>query len=160
MSSRKLWVFCFLWLFPVSTALAQTSSAQKRSDIIRLLRMTGATQGAEQAVDLMLPSLKHAMPQVPQSVWQELRSEVREEDMIELTYQIWDKHFTAQEIRDLIRFYQSPTGQKIIRETPALQQESLAAGQKWGNQLVSRLLNRLKEKGYQLPSELQQPETN
>jgi len=160
MFSRNVCVFCFLLLVPFSASFAQTSDAQKRSDIIRLLRMTGATQGAEQAVDLMLPSLKHAMPQVPQSVWQELRSEVREEDMIELTYQIWDKHFTPQEIRDLIRFYQSPTGQKIIRETPALQRESLAAGQKWGNQLVGRLLNRLREKGYQIPSDLQQPETN
>jgi hypothetical protein len=160
MLSRNLRVFCCLLLVPLAVGLAQTADQAKRSDIIRLLRMTGATQGAEQAVDLILPSLKHAMPLVPDTVWQELRFEVRDQDMIELTYQIWDKHFTGQEIRDLIRFYQSPTGQKIIRETPALQQESLAAGQKWGNQLVARMLKRLREKGYQPPSELQQPEAN
>jgi hypothetical protein len=155
---RNFATLCCFLVMSASAIFSQTSeNPAKRADIIRLLRMTGASNGAEQAVDLMLPSLKQAMPQVPVQVWQELRSEVREEDMIELTYQIWDKHFSHQEIRDLIRFYQTPVGQKIIRETPALQQESLAAGQRWGNQIVARLLNRLREKGYQIPSNLQQP---
>ena len=157
MRSKALFAIVFLGVsyFPV---LAQTSEAQtKRADIIRLLRMTGAAKGAAQALDLMLPSLKDSMPQVPEPVWREFRSEVREDDMIELTCQIWDKHFTHQEVRDLIRFYESPTGQKIIRETPAIQQESLLAGQKWGNQIVDRILVRLREKGFQVPPDLQQP---
>jgi hypothetical protein len=138
-------------------AVAQVPEAQaKRADIIRLLRMTGAAKGAAQALDLMLPSLKQSMPEVPEPVWREFRSEVREEDLIELTYQIWDKHFTHQEVRDLIRFYESPTGQKIIKETPAIQQESLVAGQKWGAQIVDRILVRLREKGFQVPPELQE----
>jgi hypothetical protein len=118
--------------------------------------MTGASKNALQAVDLMLPSLKQAMPQVPEKVWAECRTEVRDDDMVELTYAIWDKHFTHQEIRELIRFYQSPIGQKIIQETPAIQQESLAAGQKWGAAMLQRILNRLKEKGYRLPPSLEQ----
>jgi hypothetical protein len=157
MLSRKLASLCCFMLLSASLVLAQTPDAQsKRADIIRLLRLTGAAGGAEQAVDMMLPMLKQAMPQVPAQVWQELRSEVREDDMMELTYQIWDRHFTQQEIRDLLRFYQSPVGQKIIRETPVLRQESLAAGQKWGSQIFARLVNRLREKGYQVPANLQQ----
>jgi hypothetical protein len=135
---------------------AQTQTApSKRSDIIRLLQMTGAAQGAKQALDLMLPSLKEAMPEVPDQVWQDCRAEVRDQEMIELTYQIWNKHFTHQEIRDLIRFYETPTGQKIIRETPALQQETLIAGKQWGDQIVGRVLARVKEKGYVVPANLQ-----
>jgi uncharacterized protein len=158
MRFTNLLVLFLLPIIVISPCVAQTPDSQaKRADIIRLLRMTGAAKGAAQAVDLMLPSLKQAMPQVPEQVWQEFRSEVREEDMIELTYEIWNKHFSHQEIRDLIRFYQSPTGLKIIRETPTIQEESLVAGQKWGNQIVNRILARLRDKGYQLPPELQQP---
>ncbi len=157
MRSRLLLVFALL-LLAAAPAFCQTSAAQsKRADIIRLLHMTGAAKGASQAMDLMLPSLKQAMPQVPEQVWTEFRSEVREDDMIELTYAIWDKHFTHQEIRDLIRFYQTPTGQKIIRETPVIQQESLVAGQKWGNEIMARILARLRERGYQLPPGMDQP---
>jgi hypothetical protein len=158
MRFNNLLVLFLLVAIVISPCVAQTQDNQaKRADIIRLLRMTGAAKGAAQAVDLMLPSLKQAMPQVPEQVWKEFRSEVREDDMIELTYEIWNKHFSHQEIRDLIRFYQSPTGLKIIRETPTIQEESLIAGQKWGNQIVNRILARLRDKGYQLPPELQQP---
>ncbi len=157
MRSRLLLSFALL-LLAAGPALAQTNAAQsKRADILRLLNMTGAAKGASQALDLMLPSLKQAMPQVPEQLWTEFRSEVREDDMVELTYTIWDKHFTHQEIRDLIRFYQTPTGQKIIRETPVIQQESLVAGQKWGNEIMGRIVARLRERGYQLPPGLDQP---
>ncbi len=157
MRSRLLLSFALLLLAATPVFCQTTATQTKRADIIRLLRMTGAAKGASEAMDLMLPSLKEAMPQVPEQVWTEFRSEVREDDMIELTYSIWDKHFTHQEIRDLIRFYQSPTGQKIIRETPVIQRESLAAGQKWGNEILGRILARLKERGYQVPPSLEQP---
>jgi len=130
--------------------------AAKRADVVRLLQMTGAAKSAVQAIDLMLPMIKQAMPGVPDEVWKQFRSEIHEQDLIDLTYPIWDKHFTHDEIRELIRFYQSPVGQKILRETPAIQQESLVAGQKWSNALVDRILARLREKGYQIPPSLQQ----
>jgi hypothetical protein len=154
---KSKYVVCFFLLLTVALpgALAQSPDASKRADILRLLKLTGAAKGVNQAYELMLPSLKQSMPQVPEQVWQDLRTEVRDQDMAELTYQIWDKHFTQQEIRDLIHFYESPTGQKIVRETPAIQQETLAAGQKWGDRILTRVLARLKEKGYQLPPNLQ-----
>jgi hypothetical protein len=157
MKSRT-WLAISFVLLSAFAASAQTSEAQaKRADIVHLLRMTGAAKGAAQVLDLMLPTLKQSMPQVPETLWQEFRSEVREDQMIELTYEIWDKHFTHQEVRDLIRFYESPTGQKIIRETPAIQRESVVAGQKWCTQIVDRIAARLREKGYQVPPELQRP---
>jgi hypothetical protein len=155
MRSKLLPVLLVLLPMAFSVAAAQSPESSKHADIVRLLRLTGAAQGANQAYDLMLPSLKISMPQVPEQVWQDLRLEVRDNDMIELTYEIWNKHFTQQEIRDLIRFYETPTGQKIAREMPAIQQEMLAAGQKWGNRILERILARLREKGYQIPPNLQ-----
>lgn len=42
-----------------------------------------------------------------------------EEEMLAL----YDKHFTHQEIKDLIWFYESPTGKKIIEKSPELTKE-------------------------------------
>lgn len=36
---------------------------------------------------------------------------------------LYDKHFTHQEIKDLIWFYESPTGKKILEKSPELTQE-------------------------------------
>jgi hypothetical protein len=36
---------------------------------------------------------------------------------------IYDKNFTHQEIKDFIRFYKTPSGQKMIAMEPRVQQE-------------------------------------
>jgi hypothetical protein len=49
------------------------------------------------------------------------------------------------ELRELIRFYETPLGQKMIAELPALTRESMAAGQELGRRLAERLLRRARE---------------
>jgi len=36
---------------------------------------------------------------------------------------IYDKHFTENEIKDYIRFYKTPSGQKILKEQPNIQKD-------------------------------------
>jgi uncharacterized protein len=44
----------------------------------------------------------------------------------EISYVVYDKHFTEVELKDLVAFYGSATGKKVIREMPALMAESMA----------------------------------
>jgi hypothetical protein len=39
--------------------------------------------------------------------------------------EIYDRHFTQQEIKDITKFYESAAGKKILAATPAIQQESM-----------------------------------
>ena len=43
----------------------------------------------------------------------------------ELVNSVYDKHFTLAEIKDLIVFYKSPTGQRMIKLTPVLVQDTM-----------------------------------
>lgn len=38
---------------------------------------------------------------------------------------IYARRFTADELRELIRFYKTPVGQKLLKETPAISAETL-----------------------------------
>ena len=38
---------------------------------------------------------------------------------------LYDKHFTLSEVKDLLIFYRSATGQKILKTTPLLMEEML-----------------------------------
>ncbi len=53
---------------------------------------------------------------------------------------IYAKHFNEQELKDLIKFYQSPTGKKTLKELPAIMME----GRKLGMQKVSAHMDELK----------------
>lgn len=45
------------------------------------------------------------------------------EEMSEELVRLYDKHFTAEEIRGLLKFYGSPVGQKFAAETPKMTEE-------------------------------------
>lgn len=44
----------------------------------------------------------------------------------EISYTMYDKHFSEGELRDLVAFYQSETGKKVVQEMPALYAEAIA----------------------------------
>lgn len=47
------------------------------------------------------------------------------ETLEEIAYPIYDKHFTEQELRDLVAFYKTPTGQKSIQVMPDVFKEAM-----------------------------------
>ena len=49
------------------------------------------------------------------------------EEMLQVTVPVYQKHFTKGDIDYLIAFYSSSTGQKMLRELPAIMGESMEA---------------------------------
>lgn len=52
-------------------------------------------------------------------------------------------HFTQDEIRQLIAFYQTPLGTKLIEKLPAITQESMTIGMKWGEEIAAKAMAKL-----------------
>jgi len=49
------------------------------------------------------------------------------DEMMQAAVPVYQKHFTKGDIDSLVAFYSSPTGQKILREMPAIMSESMQA---------------------------------
>ncbi len=62
--------------------------------------------------------------------------------MNEIMVTLYDKHFTLDEVRELISFYKTPTGQKLLAKTKPLVGESMALTQE---RLVPKLLEVMDE---------------
>ena len=67
---------------------------------------------------------------------------------MELMIPVYDAHFSAADIGELIKFYESPIGRKLVKEQPLMVSESMKAGQKWGFELGMKVAQELKEQGY------------
>src|SRR5262249_42889308 len=50
------------------------------------------------------------------------------DDLINAIIPIYQRHLTKTDIEEMIRFYSSPVGQKLLREQPQIIQESMQAG--------------------------------
>ena len=58
---------------------------------------------------------------------------------------IYARNFTVDEMQQVISFYRTPVGQKLLDKLPAIFQESLAVGNKFGQAVATELRNRLIE---------------
>lgn len=118
------------------------------AEIRHLLDVMGSTRTARQMLSTMMATMRQAQPQVPEDVWTELLAELDAGAITELTVPIYKKHFTADDIRGLLAFYESAVGRRFIAAQPQIVEESMAVGQKWGADAAQRVFKRLQERGY------------
>lgn len=142
---------------------AGQGAAEKRQDIRRLLQLNGSGQASVQVFEQMLPSMSEmfrvmldTMPaqtreRAVRIMEEEGRKSFTAERMVEELVPIYDRHFTAEEIKSLIAFYESPVGKKLVGEQPNIIREASAVGEKIGNEAVERVLRRYQEEGITPP---------
>lgn len=126
----------------------QPANTEKVRDIRRLLDLTGAGSLGAQVMDQMLGSFKQAHPAVPAKFWDDLRQELNVGQLTELVVPIYDRHLSYDDVKQLVAFYESPAGRKLISVQPQIVAESMQAGQEWGRAAAERILQRMKEQGY------------
>jgi hypothetical protein len=80
--------------------------------------------------------------------------EPRSSELIDATARIYASHFTEQELKQLLTFYQSPLGQKMTAVEPKALDESMANAGRWGDNLslevIDRMRAEMKKRGHDL----------
>lgn len=90
-----------------------------------------------QSVEGGLPMQRAANPRIPAAFWDRFIAAAHEHEpeLETLFIQIYDRHFSADDLRQLLAFYRTPIGQKLIAEQPAVAREAMAGGQQWGQRI-------------------------
>ena len=123
--------------------LAHAQETQKQKDIRKLLQITGSGELGTQVMNQMIGSMKKAMPNVPDKFWNDFMKEVHTGELVDLIVPIYDRNLTHDDVRQLIKFYESPTGKKFVMVLPKITQESMVVGEKWGRDLGQRVIQKL-----------------
>jgi hypothetical protein len=75
-------------------------------------------------------------------------------ELLDIIAQAYAKRFTEAELKDIVAFYKTTAGKKMIAQEPAAIQESLTAAQQWANDFSDVVLQRfrteMQKKGYKL----------
>ena len=144
--------------------IAAAIDAEKRADIQTLMKEVGTLASIDRAVDLMMPKVisnfKKVNPSIPEATWEELSRVGLDElkkslpELQEPLIAIFDANFTAEEVKQLIAFYGTPLGRKVVTQMPSVMQQTVALGQAWGERIGPRISERIraaaKQKGYNL----------
>jgi hypothetical protein len=80
--------------------------------------------------------------------------DARAGEVVDDTARIYASHFTEQELKEMLNFYNSPVGKKMITEEPKALDESMADAAKWAdnlsNDVMSRFRAEMKKRGHDL----------
>ena len=80
--------------------------------------------------------------------------EARTGEVVDEVARVYAAHFTEQELKDIIAFYKTPTGRKLLAEEPRVLEDGMKAAQDWATQfsdvVVERFRVEMKKKGFNL----------
>ncbi len=149
------------WVVTAGPARAQSPGALAAAK--ELVTLKGAAAMFDPLIPGVIESAKNQLvPTNPQltgpinDVAVQLHKEyaARRTELVDTVATIYAKHFTEAELKDMIAFYRTPSGRKMLSEEPAAIQESLTAAQTWANQFSDEVVERfkveLRKKGYKL----------
>lgn len=150
-------------------AATDTSSAQKKENIRKLIKISGnadiilqrSTVPYDNQMSLIIQRLRPDLSKTTANkLSQELRTEIERNvqapgGLMDYIISIYNSHFTHQEIRDWLLFYESPLGKKINSTMPSVMEESNLAYQQWNRNinpvLYEWVKERLKREGITIP---------
>ena len=131
-------LFCLSLLLAASFIVrAQADSFD--ADIVKMQKLNGASEAMFSQIVLQFKSIK---PGVTDEQWATLKKEVFDVEVIELNKQlipVYKKHFTQDEVKAIIAFYETPAGKKLADKTPLIAVESMQSSQAWGMGLFGKI---------------------
>jgi hypothetical protein len=126
-----------------AAALEQARICMDKTGMTGLMRITLNSSAAN-----MRRVLEAANPGKAEAVGEVMTMMIDEFDqrlplLIEATARVYAQHFNAEELAEIVRFYDTPTGQKLIRELPSILKEAQAIGGRLGQQIGLEVMRKL-----------------
>jgi hypothetical protein len=98
------------------------------------------------------PNLTRELNDVATTLHKELDG--KSSEVLEQIARAYATRFTEQELKDLLVFYKTPLGQKLIREEPNAIDDGLKRAQQWADTfadtVMARMRSEMQKKGHQL----------
>ena len=128
-----------------TTASPSKIDPAKEANIRRLLDLVGTKalmqNMMESSITNIRPALTGVMPpgdyreKLIDLFFAKFKAKADLTQLIDMSVVAYDKHFSDDEIKGLIKFYETPLGQKSVSELPQLVAELGEAGRAWGEKL-------------------------
>lgn len=122
--------------------VAQLSFAQDafKADALKLIQNSGAAGPMKSAKEQVMASI----PQDKQAVFSK-EFDATLPSLYDKMAKVYMEIYTHQDIKDMLKFYDSPVGKKMAERSGDLMTKSMAAGQEWGMELQGIMMKYMQE---------------
>lgn len=110
-------------------------------------------QGAEQAFRERVPNPTPKQLEALNGMVEDMMADMPLDEMVEAMVPIYRRHLSRTDVDEVIRFYSSAVGQKLLREQPQMIQEGMQAGVEIQQKRMDQMLARIRERTEKMAEE-------
>ncbi len=115
------------------------------AQVHEILELTGTDTLRRQMLDGMLPYLKQMMPYMPADVVADFQRSLGTADFEGAMVRSFQRHLSTEDAAQIIAFYRSPAGKRMIAVMPKVLDEGQQAGSEVGQQVMLQVIQRHKD---------------
>ncbi|WP_426480832.1 DUF2059 domain-containing protein [Chryseobacterium sp. R2ACT005] len=134
---RKGIILCFFLLG--INAFSQSNEAKLKE----LITLTRSDKMLSIAFQQFMDHYNNRYKDLPDSFWDEFKKDMSSEKIFALYIPVYKKYFTDSDVDELIKFYKTPAGQKMIENMPNLMNDSMKIGSDYAQALDKRVNDKL-----------------
>lgn len=126
-----------------SPASAQNQNNEYREILKKIMVLSGASATTENIVPQILSMMKKTSPATDDSYWNEIATtwgKKIEDKVLEVYIPIYQRYLTLDDLKKVVAFYESPTGQKLGKTTPVIMSEAMPIMQQLGMEMAMELM--------------------
>ena len=153
--TRRLILGCLMFgcFAAVAQAQAPAPSAGAVAAARELIVVKGGAAMFEPVIPGVIETAKNSLVPTNPNLSKELNdvaAQLRKDydgKKAELVYEValvYASHFTEQELKDLVAFYKSPLGQKMLKEEPLALDQGMKRAQDWSQEFSEAVLVRIR----------------
>jgi hypothetical protein len=151
---KKIVAAAILALCLASPGFAEDTPA-KLALAKELIQVSGAEAllgSSDMMVDAIVQQVKKSAPGIDNDAIEALKKIAKEEytssvpGMLDNSAKIYARHFSEGEMHDMIAFYKSDTGKRVVAEMPALMRESMQMSVEISQRIVQRFIQYMQER--------------
>jgi hypothetical protein len=110
-------------------------------------------QGAEQAFRERVPNPTPKQLEALNGMVDDMMADMPLDEMVEAMVPIYRRHLSRTDVDEVIRFYSSAVGQKLLREQPQMIQEGMQAGMEIQQKRMDQMMAKIRERTEKMAEE-------
>lgn len=123
-------------------------SQTKQDKVKELISLSGAFPLTKEIEKNVISNYKKKYNHVPDSAWKPIEEKVNIDNLVNEVVEIYGSKFTDKEISQLLIFYKSDLGKKVIQNSPNIMAEIQKASANWAQKVMETVNGDLEKMGY------------
>ncbi|MDA8338856.1 MAG: DUF2059 domain-containing protein [Nitrospiraceae bacterium] len=162
MSTYRLIILASFITFFSFTSLSYAITESKERDIQKLLKIMGTSSIVQEMSDVLVATVitqeKQSYPNMPKKIEHAISNIIHQvvlehaSELDRMIVPLYDKYYTHEEIKELIKFFNSQIGKKYSSVLKPMMQDMFPIAQEWGKKIgaiaAQRVEQELKRYGY------------